>query len=648
MVKPAILLLSMAMTEPALAQAQAADTITVTATRTPARLADTPSSVVVVSSEAIATSAAPTTDDLLRQVPGFTLFRRTGSRTANPTSQGVSLRGVGASGASRALVLDDGIPLNDPFGGWVYWDRVPRSALERIEVLRGGASDLYGSSAMGGVIQFFRRSPAKSSMVIDSSVGSEGTATTSLFAAVGSGQWRGSLALDFFTTAGFVPTAPNQRGAVDSQAGGRHSAIDATIERELGTSGRVFVRGSNFLESRDNGTPLQTNDTTIRQLAGGLDDGPFLLRAYGSSQHYHQLFSAIAADRGSERLTIAQEVPSHGSGLTLQWAHPAGLHHAIVAGIDARHVAGASNEEQFALNGTASAARSEGKQSSEAAFIEDVASLTNRLTVTAGLRVDRWRNDDASRNDVPLPDRADVSWSPRLSILYRASERFALTGSAYRAFRAPTLNELYRGFRVGNVITLPNEALGPETLTAVEVGVRASSVRVTAFWMRTDDVVANVTLTTTPTLITRQRQNLGSSRSRGAEVEGDWPVMRSWRISAGYLFCDATVTAGGLAGRRLPQVPRSQGTLQSSWNAARAKSGAQVRWSSSQFDDDVNEFRLRGFFVADVFQSFELRSSLSLTIAVENIFDRQVEAAATPVISVAQPRVWRVGLRMVR
>src|SRR5436190_7788908 len=146
-----------------LAQTAVSDAITVTATRTETRVADTPSSVVVLSKETIANSAAATTDDALRQVAGFTLFRRAGSRVANPTAQGVTLRGIGASGASRALVLDDGVPLNDPFGGWVYWSRVPRQAIERVEVVRGGASDLYGSGAMGGVVQFIRRTDAGAS-----------------------------------------------------------------------------------------------------------------------------------------------------------------------------------------------------------------------------------------------------------------------------------------------------------------------------------------------------------------------------------------------------------------------------------------------------------------------------------------------------
>src|SRR5688572_2240511 len=304
----------------ALVLAQLSETITVTATRTETRVADTPASVVVLSREAVEASAAPTLDDALRQVAGFTLFRRTGSRVANPTSQGVTLRGVGASGASRALVLDDGVPLNDPFGGWVYWGRVPRTALDRVEVLRGGASDLYGSSAMGGVIQFVRRK--SSGIDVDLSAGSHETGTASLFAA---GDWW-SVAADFLTTAGYVLVRPEDRGAVDVEADVRHTAVDATIR-----GGGAFLRASHYSESRHNGTSLQVNDTTLRHLAIGGDaavfGGALALRAYGTDQDYYQTFSAIAPDRNSERLTVEQRVPSHGLGGSAQFTRAFGDRH---------------------------------------------------------------------------------------------------------------------------------------------------------------------------------------------------------------------------------------------------------------------------------------------------------------------------------
>jgi outer membrane receptor protein involved in Fe transport len=620
---------------------QASDTITVTATRTETRLADTPASVVVLSREALDSTPAATVDDALRQVPGFALFRRTGSRVANPTSQGVSLRGIGASGASRALVVDDGIPLNDPFGGWVYWGRIPHAALERVEVLRGGASDLYGSTAMGGVVQFIRKRSTVPSVFIDASAGSQSTGALSVFGATAREGWGSSAALDLLDSAGYILVDPAQRGAVDRRADGRHAAGDATIEHDGG-----FVRGSFYSESRNNGTPLQTNDTTIRQLAAGANAGPFVIRAWGSAQDYAQTFSAIAADRNSERLTVDQRVPARGGGASAQWSSAIGKNNAVVAGVEARQVSGASNELQFAVNGTKTQVDSSGRQRTGGAFIEDVIALGD-VSITAGLRFDGWRNFDAHRNDVALAGRSDSAVSPRLAALYRPGPALAFTASAYRAFRAPTLNELYRDFRVGNVVTLANESLAPERLTAYEVGARTRSVRATVFWMDLNDVVSNVTLSVTPSLITRQRKNVASSRSRGLEVEGDWPVWRNLRLSSGYLFSDSVVTSGELVGKRLAQVPRHQASAQIGWSG-HSTIALQTRWSAMQFDDDLNQLPLRGYFVADVLYAHPLIKGVDLVIAAENIFDRRIEAGATPVITLGQPRSFRAGVRFGR
>jgi outer membrane receptor protein involved in Fe transport len=163
--------------------------------------------------------------------------------------------------------------------------------------------------------------------------------------------------------------------------------------------------------------------------------------------------------------------------------------------------------------------------------------------------------------------------------------------------------------------------------------------------MTTDDAIANVTLTSTPSLITRQRRNLGSSRSRGVELEAEEWLSRLWRVSAGYLFCDAVVTSGDLAGRRLPQVPRNTATMQLAFNAARGSAGVQARWSSMQFDDDLNQFPLRSYAVADLFASYPIASHIEATFAVENATNRRVEVSATPVITVGTPRTVRVGVR---
>ena len=302
--------------------------LTVTAAREPTRIADTPASVAILPREGLLVTAAPFVDDALRQVVGFSLFRRTGSRTANPTSQGVSLRGLGASGASRALVLADGLPLNDPFGGWVYWARAPRLDVERLEVLRGGAADLYGSGALGGVIQVFSRDARQGGGVeAELSGGGDQTFEGALSAHAARGAWAGRLSGEAYHTDGYIPVDEASRGAVDSEAASEHVALDARVERTAWGDGRVFLRGQYYDEDRKNGTPLQTNDTRIGLGALGVDfgsaeHGRTTIRAWGSSQLYHQSFSAIATDRSREDLTRLQRVPADALGVSAQWTRP--------------------------------------------------------------------------------------------------------------------------------------------------------------------------------------------------------------------------------------------------------------------------------------------------------------------------------------
>jgi outer membrane receptor protein involved in Fe transport len=198
-------------------------------------------------------------------VPGFSLFRRTTSRAANPTTQGAGMRGLSASGASRALVLADGVPLNDPFGGWVYWSRVPAAAVDRVEVMRGSGSDLYGADAMAGVVQVLTRKPGDVSVKVDLEGASHGTARASVFAGGSHGPWRGTASGEAFTTDGYILVPEDQRGPVDVPATQRYDTGRVGVGYE--TPGfYARVTGDVYAEHRGNGTPIQTNSTDIRQL----------------------------------------------------------------------------------------------------------------------------------------------------------------------------------------------------------------------------------------------------------------------------------------------------------------------------------------------------------------------------------------------
>jgi outer membrane receptor protein involved in Fe transport len=655
-----------------LAPAALSDQITVTAERTLSRVSDTAASVLVLSTEDVSTTAALTLDDVLRQVPGFTLFRRSGSRTANPTSQGVSLRGVGASGASRAVALSDGIPINDPFGGWVYWGRVPRESVSRIEVVQGGASHLYGTDALGGVINFIPRDAREGALSFEASYGNQQTPDVSLFAGGRLSQWSAQLAAEAFHTDGYIIVDEGERGPVDVRAGSEHTTLDLTVERSLSDKGRVFVRGSIFGESRENGTPLQTNRTHIRQLAIGSDWqsqalGSFSLRAYGGAQIFDQDFSAIAATRATETLTRSQRVPAQQTGFTSQWSRAAGSRQTLVAGFDAREVRGASDELVFVAGNLTSAVGAGGRERTLGVFGQDIIRITPRWFVTLGGRYDRWRNYDALSATRPLAspgpgtltkfaDREETAFSPRLSLLHKLTDNVSLFLSGYRAFRAPTLNELYRSFRVGNVLTLANDRLRAERLTGGEAGAnfaafdRKLNVRGTFFWSEITRPIANVTLTVAPDLITRQRQNLGRTRSRGFEVETDARVTNTITVSGGYQFADATVRRfpanTSLEGLLIPQVARHQLTMQARYsNPSRFTLAIQSRAVGAQFDDDQNLLQLDRFFTLDLFASRSLGRNVEAFASFENLFDQRYAIGRTPVKTIGPPLLARVGIR---
>ncbi len=665
--------------------------LTITATRTPMRIVDSPTSVVVLSPDDLSSAAALSLDGVLRQAPGFSLFRRTDSRTANPTAQGVSLRGLGASGASRALVISGDNPQNDPFGGWVYWDRIPHAAIDSVDISAGGASPLYGSEALGGVINIIRRPIDQRSLTLYSSYGNERAPNASLFASETHGPWAGAVDAELFRTDGYIPVPLALRGKADSFASSEYATGDLTLQRKLGDAGRVFLRGSSFGESRNNGTPLQNNRTTIREIDLGGDWrsdtlGQFSALGYVGREVFNQTFSSVSANRNTETLTRVQRVPAQEVGISAQWSRALDRRQNLVAGVEAHEFRGESDELAISGNVATTAVDNGGRQRNVGVFGEDIIRLSSRWLLTPIARVDHWSNFEAFSSTQPLlptpgavvrtalAERSETFFSPRLSTLYRLTSKLSLTGSAYRSFRAPTLNELYRSFRVGNVLTQATNQLLAERLTGGEGGVIVTGfnqrlmVRGNFFWAEITRPIENVTVGALPnpgcllpgappcTLITRQRENLGRTRSRGLEVEAEAHVNSSLTLSGGLQYADAVVVSfpsataialQSLQGLEIPQVPRHAFTFQARYFKPRwILLGVQGRFVGVQFDDDLNDFLLRRYFTLDLMASHPLTSGLEVFVASENLLNQRYDIGRTPVLSVGPPILVRAGLRL--
>ncbi len=647
--------------------------LTVTATRTEQRASDTAASVAVLSDDDLRSSGGITLDDALGQVPCFMLYRRNGSLTANPTSLGVSLRGVGTSGASRALVISDGIPLGDSFGGWVYWDRIPPTSVESVEVVEGGVSDLYGGDALGGVINIIPRRPLNSSLTFQTFYGNEETPEASLTASLREGEWMALASIEGFYTNGYVDVLPPLEGTIDTPVASEHGTAQLKLERLFGNQARVFASGSIFEDSRKNGTPLQNNDTHLRQIAVGANwqspaAGTFTFRTYGGPENYDQSFSSIATNQDSETLTDIQRVPSIQAGLGAQWTRTTGDYQTLAAGFDGQEVRGASDELMYSGGSVSTAVGAGGRQRIWGIYGEDIVRIGTRVLITGGVRVDDWRNFDALSVTKPLSTtgplqvddyvpRSEQALSPRLSALFRARNNFVLRASIYRAFRPPTLNELYRNFRQGNTLTLANSGLTAEQLSGAEVGASYSawedrlSLRGTFFWSDVSDPIANVTLSTTPSLITQQRQNLGETRSRGVELEAEGRVTNDLTFTGGLQYVAATVTSfpadSQLVGLLVPEVPRHDVTFQARYTRQhRITASMEARYVGSTFDNSPNTLLLNHYFMLDAQASRPLGHGMEIFVAGEDLLDERYDVARTPFLTNGPPILYRAGFRL--
>ena len=641
------------------------ETITVTPTGSEQRVGDLAASVSVLNEDEIRRSPALALDDVLRQIPTFSLFRRTSSLAAHPTSQGVSLRGIGPSGVSRTLVLLDDMPFNDPFGGWVYWSRVPLLSVDQIEIVEGPNSNLYGNYAMGGVIHVFTRKPERKTLAVQGRVGNRKTAKLDFFASDVWGSWGLSLDGSLFHTDGYKIVAPGQRGSVDIEAGAEHHNFNLKLDYTPSANFNFFVKGSYFGEDRSNGTPLQVNDTQYRFLGGGVrfrtpDNSEWKASFFSQFQTFGSNFSSVADDRNSERLVLTQEVPTYGYGGFTQWSKSVTASHLLSAGFDWRWVDGESQEIVFFGPAPGRLRNVGGRQRAVGVFLQDSWTLLPGLQALLSARFDHWRNYDASQEEVlvssgnqtrvDFPDKDNGRVSGRIGLSYQVTDSASLWTAVGTGFRTPTLNELYRQFRVGSVTTLANFDLAPERLKGVEGGLNYALSdrlfwRVTGFWSRLKDPVSNVTIA----LNLRQRQNLGRTRTLGLQTELEYRPSRSWRFAGAYLLNDSTVQEfpanPTLEGNRLAQVAKHKFTAQAAYmNPQIVDVALTGKLIGPQFDDDLNLFKLGSYFVVDATLSRRLGEAAEAFLAVENLFNREYPVRSNP-SSIGTPLLIQGGIR---
>jgi iron complex outermembrane recepter protein len=627
-----------------LAPASVAESVVVAADR-PAAWRDPMTGATVLARADLETVPAVTPDEALRVISGFSLFRRSTARASNPTTHGVTMRGLSASGASRGLVTLDGVPLNDGFGGWVTWTRLPPDAIARIDVLRGAEGEAFGSDALGGVISIVTRTGDSPALLGGGEAGSTGVGG----ADVSGGGRHGPASLfgaaSWFHTDGVIPVAPESQGPVDRPADA--DWVNAFGRLDAGGGGRLLtVSGLGGRDDRGNGTVLQRNRmsggtvTAAGEVLGSRTT--IAVRASFSPNHFEQTFTAVASSRASERLTSTQRIETGTTRLVAEAGRSVSRGHVLArAELSRAHA-------DFATERSSGTETLPLRDAAEALSVQAGFAPAARLTVNGGVRR-AWR---AAPTRADARDAATVG---RLGAAWQAAGHVTVRGSVATSHRWPTLNELVRDFQVGSVLTLANAGLRPERALSADLAVEVDGPlwQIAAGGFRTvvSDAIANVTLPSGVvagfTGIVRQRRNAGDTHATGVELDADVRPARGLRLRGSASFTSATFRGPlepALNGNRLPQVPRASGSGSVDVPLPRAASASLV-WHgvSPQFDDDRNQYLLSAASEVDVQVTGRIGRARWM-LAVENLFDNRIEVGRTPLVTLAPGRAVRVGL----
>ncbi|MEQ1497436.1 MAG: TonB-dependent receptor [Novosphingobium sp.] len=643
--RPAPLTLAMCLALPAAAQAQENSTRETEIIVTGTGLAEAPGAPAydrqTIVADRLSSTASGRIEDALGSIAGFQQFRRSDSRSANPSAQGVTLRALGGNATSRSLVLLDGVPMADPFFGFIPLSAIAPERLALARVTRGGGSGAFGSGAVAGTIELESAGPRQLGLfsgetLIDDR--GESTLSATLAPQLGAGFATASVRWD--RGEGFWTTPPGQRvpASVRARYDGWSFALRGVAPLahgiELQARGLVFDDNRTLRFAGANAAS-SGQDASLRLIGSGA--WQFDALAYLQARDFSNTVISAASFR---RVLDQRATPSTGWGGRLELRPPAGQSRVLRLGLDWRVASGTMAEDAYSgITGLVTARRKAGGQSSDLGLYAEHDWTLGAITLTAGLRTDRWSISDGffreenAAGTVTISNsfaqRAGWEWSGRGGVLIRPGGDLTLRGSIYSGLRLPTLNELYRPFTVFPITTRANANLVNERLFGFEAGLDwqpapALHISVTAFDNRAGNAVANVTIGTN----LRERRNVDAVRARGLEL-GLGARLGPFSLDGSLALADARVEASGssaaLNGMRPAQTPQLAANTTLAWAPAPGwRLALSVRHIGMQYEDDLQTDQLPAATTLDLFTLVPISPRFGLVFRIENLTDAAV------------------------
>ncbi len=659
----------------------AVETVVVRSPRLPPSPADSAFSIIRLPQRTL--QSAVRLDDALAQVPGVSLYRRLDSLGANPTTQGVSLRGIAGSAASRALVTLDGVPQNDPFGGWVIFTGLPPETIGSATIVRGAGSGPYGAGALTGVVALDSLDGRQGDWLVDGQAGSLGSARAAGVATAALGSALATVAAAAETSSGWDPI-DRGRGPADDNLTLRDWTASGRMEQAFGRT-VVALRASAYQEDRDSGQVGAASRARGGQLSLAAEADPtatslgWRAQLWAMGSNLANTSATVPANQQTS--TPADDefaTPALGLGVNLE-ARRTWSNATLEAGLDARTNRGEDRETYDFVDGALTRLRRAGGADLVGGAYAEATDRHGPLLLAAGARIDDWQTFDGHDVESPAasPDeqtdtraapRGGVLPSGRLAARYDLSDTLWLRSAVYAGFRAPTLNELFRTYRVGSTVTKANADLTPEHLYGAEGGAGGGAGpvtwRITTFYNRLVDPVTNVTLALGPYTdpvagyvppggALLQRRNVGAIDAYGLEGEAEIRLAATLSLEAAldwtHARVDGGVAAPALTGLQPAETPAGVATAALDWKpVARVRLVVSARHEARRYVDDQNRLALAPATLTDIRAEYSANARMTLFLAVDNASNASVQQneSTLGLYSYGAPRMVFAGIRL--
>ena len=639
--------------------------VTVTATKNERNIKDVPNRIEVINQKKIEVFAGNTVDDYLRSFTGVNVDRFSGIYSK---SASITLRGINS--AQRTLILLDGIPMNKTDGGSINWNRIDPENVEKIEVIKGPVSALYGSNGMSGVVNIITKEPSNlNGGDVSVSYGTYNTIGTraryNMSKIKDNKGFFGGASAFYRQGDGYILYPDSTRDSTDIKTYLKEGVIQGRLGYQFNSNSKIIAEYGYFDDKRGDGIKIYDSDggyskfsTHFAKLAYNGQFGQYKVNIYGFLQreNFHQQKESLKIDKVPP-FAITQYVLygtfSHrdDNGIQMNISRAISKHHYFTGGFDFK--AGSVDASDIYYTST-DVVSNLGNMNFYAMFLQDEASFLNeRLKVIAGLRGDLVKfyhgqflmEEPTLTTSIlattvgNLPEDSWTSLSPKLSVQYRISDKSRIYVSAGKGFRPPMLDDLCRNGNISKGLKLANPYLKPEKINSYEIGgswqiFKNFNLEPTIFYSLGTDFqyfvgTGDSIFAGTKMKPILKRQNIGEAEIYGAELAFNWDITKNILFETNCSYYHSIIkkfnvtgyVVNDLTGKELMEVAPYQVNASLWWKNKYLNFAMGYHYKAPQWTDDENTIQANSYSLFDVKISRTFKEKYKISLSVDNLLN---------------------------